>query len=151
MCLKSLRKLRSNFGYIFNACQIVQGQRGYLSSSAASAQISSDKVIQQPSFLPTSFLRSTNLTAIASPLLVCTVTGRMTLPRSVVVEGPRSNPCAPISCPKTFWNRPLQDIIPASSKESINGMPSAALLFGAHTSQTESMVVTIIVSALRST
>lgn len=57
---------------------------------ANAVQDRSDKVIQQPSFLPTSFFRSTNLTGTALPLLVCAVTGRMTLPRSLVLEGPMS-------------------------------------------------------------
>lgn len=62
----------------------------------------SDNVIQQPFFLPTSFSRSTNVTRTSLLSFVCTVTGMITLPRSVVVDGHMSKLPAPMSSPKLF-------------------------------------------------
>ena len=63
---------------------------------------SSDSVVQHPDFFPTSFFLSTKVTATSLPLLVCTVTGSITFPRSVSVDAPTLKALKPISSLKVF-------------------------------------------------
>ena len=75
---------------------------------------SSDSVVQHPDFFPTSFFLSTKVTETSLPLLVRTVTGSITFPRSVSVDAPMLKALNPISSLKVFWNKPLQNHNPAS-------------------------------------